>query len=111
MLWAIFGPPWASEKGLRWSNMAYNHVIYPWEVFWGHLGSYRAIWGHKWPNLVIKGYFGVVLGHYGAPLGLRKGPKVVQHDKISCGIPMGSVLGPFGLGSCKDIWGHEEPFW
>ena len=33
---AVFGhyaAPWASEKGPRWSNMTYNHVIYPWEVF------------------------------------------------------------------------------
>ena len=33
MFWAILGPPWASEKGLGWSNMTYNHVIYTWEVF------------------------------------------------------------------------------
>ena len=28
-----YGAPWASEKGPRWSNMTYNHVIFPWEVF------------------------------------------------------------------------------
>ena len=27
------GAPKGSEKGLGWSNMTYNHVIYPWEVF------------------------------------------------------------------------------
>ena len=32
------GPPWGSEKGLGWSNMTYNHVIYPCEVFFGRLG-------------------------------------------------------------------------
>ena len=42
LFWAIMGPPWASEKGLGWSNMTYNHVIYPWEVF-------RVIWGHVVP--------------------------------------------------------------
>ena len=33
LFWAIMGPPWASEKGPGWSNMTYNHVIYPLEVF------------------------------------------------------------------------------
>ena len=33
LFWAIMGPPRASEKGPGWSNMTYNHVIYPWEVF------------------------------------------------------------------------------
>ena len=41
-LGAILGPPWASEKGPGWSNMTYNHAIYPWEVF-------RVIWGHAVP--------------------------------------------------------------
>ena len=26
-------PQWASEKAQVWSNMTYNHVIYPLEVF------------------------------------------------------------------------------
>ena len=39
MFWASMGPPWASEKGPGWSNMTYNHVIYPLEVF-------RVIWSH-----------------------------------------------------------------
>ena len=45
----------------------------------------------------ILGYLGAVFGHFGAPMDLCKGPKVVQHDKISCIIPMASVLGPFGV--------------
>ena len=45
----------------------------------------------------ILGHLGAALGHFGAPMGLCKGPKVVQHDKISCNIPMASVLGPFGV--------------
>ena len=39
LFWAIMGPPWASEKGPGWSNMTYDHVIYPLEVF-------RVIWSH-----------------------------------------------------------------
>ena len=49
-----------------------------------------------------------------APEGLWKGPRVVQHDLVSCYIPMRSVLGPFGvmkdhLGSWRAIWDHEGP--
>ena len=49
MFWAIKGPPWDSEKGPGWSNMTYDHVIYPWEVFYGHLvhlGSCGAVLSH-----------------------------------------------------------------
>ena len=42
LFWALLGAPWAPEKGPWWSNMLYNHVIYPWEVF-------RVIWGHAVP--------------------------------------------------------------
>ena len=105
----------ATEKAPGWPNMAYNHVLCPCEMFKGHFGSCRdilghegifwvmkflhcrAILGHEWPFLVMKGHYGAALGHFGAPMGLCKGPRVVQHDKISCNIPMGSVLGPFGV--------------
>ena len=51
-----------------------------------------VISGHKGPFLVMKGYYGAV---FEAPMGLCKGPKVAQYDKILCNIPMASVLGPF----------------
>ena len=59
-----------------------------------HLGPFGVMRDHFWSWRAI---FGAVLGHYGAPVALWKGPRVVQHDKISCIIPMGSVLGPFGV--------------
>ena len=120
--WTTLGPfqrqtgaTLASEKAPGWPNMAYNHVLCPCEMFKGHFGSCRDILGHggifwvmkflhcrailgqEWPFLVMKGHYGAALGHFGAPMGLCKGPRVVQHDKISCNIPMGSVLGPFGV--------------
>ena len=70
LLWAIMGPTWASEKGLGWSNMTYNHVIYPWEVFrviWGHVRTFGAMKSHFGD---ILGHLGAVLGHFGAPVGL-----------------------------------------
>ena len=68
LFWAIMGPPWASEKGPGWFNMTYNHVIYPLEVFWGHLGSCRAIWGHEGPFHVL---FWAIMG---PPWASEKGP-------------------------------------
>ena len=59
-----------------------------------HLGAFsEAHWGH---------------------VGLWKGPRVVQYDKISC-ISMQSVSGPFVViqghfGSWRAIFGHEGPF-
>ena len=145
--WTTLGPfqrprgaMWASEKATGWSNMAYNHVLCPWEMFHGHLGSCRDILGHEGSSLkhhfgswrailghegqfwwyfgpfwVIKGYFGGILGHFGAPVGLWKGPRLVQHDIISCNIPVRSILRPFGVmqghfGSWRAILGHEGPF-
>ena len=67
----------------------------------------------------------MIISHIGPPWGLfrgphcpsgpLKGPRVVQHDTISCNIPIGSVLGPFGViqghfGSRRAIFGHEGPF-
>ena len=107
------GATLASEKAPGWPHMAYNHELCPCKMFKCHFGSCRGIFGHEgifwvmkflhcrailghaWPFLVMKGHYGAVLGHFGAPMGLCKGPKVVQHDKISCNIPMASVLGPF----------------
>ena len=37
-----FGPPVGTQMAPGWSNMTYNPVIYPCEVFWGHLGPFRA---------------------------------------------------------------------
>ena len=109
------GPRWP----LKMPNMAYNHELCPWEMFKGHLGScgdilghdgifwvikflhWRAILGHEWPFWVMKGHFGAVLGNFGAPMGLWKGLRVVQHDIISCNISMGSGSGPFGV-----MYGH-----
>ena len=87
--------------------MAYNHVLCPCKMFKGHFGSCRDIFGHEgifwvmkflhcrailcheWQFLVIKGHYVAVLGHIGTLKDLCKGPRVVQHDKISCNIPMG----------------------
>ena len=144
-LWTTLGPfqrptgaTLASEKSPRWPNMAYNQVLCPWEMFKGHLEScrdilghegifwvmkflhWKAILGHEWPFWVIKGHFGAVLGYFGAPMGPLKGPRVVQHDIISCNISMGSVSGPFGvmyghLGSWRAIlvifWAILVMFW
>ena len=81
--------------------MPLQNVLGPFWVMQGHFGlkflHCRAILCHEWQFLVIKGHYGAVLGHFGTLKDLCKGPRVVQHDKISCGIPMGSVLGPFGV--------------
>ena len=64
----------------------------------------RAILGHEWPFLVMKGHYGAVLGHFGVPMGLCKGPRVVQNDTISCNIPNTN-------GKCfRAIWGHVRTF-
>ena len=80
------------------------------------------------PQMVLKHFSGakyMIIWHIGPPWGLfrvphcpsgpLKGPRVVQHDTISCNIPIGSVLGPFGViqghfGSRRAIFGHEGPF-
>ena len=107
------GATLASEKAPGWPHMAYNHELCPCKMFKGYFGSCRDIFGHEgifwvmkflhcraflghaWPFLVMKGHYGAVLGHFGALMGLCKGTRVVQHDKILCNIPMASVLGPF----------------
>ena len=79
LFWAIMGPQWASEKGPGWSNMTYNHVIYPLEVF-------RVIWSHAvtfWAILVILSHsrpFWCCFGPFWGPRGHLNGPRVVQHD-------------------------------
>ena len=99
---------------------AHEKFLGPFGVMQGHFGSWRVILGHKGTSLKHhfgpwrailghKGPLGAVLSHFGAPLGLWKGPRVVQHDIISCIIPMRSVLGPFGVmqghfGSWPKIW-------
>ena len=74
----------------------------------GHFGQKRAILGNRGP-------FWCFFGSFWGPVGLWKGPSVVQHDKVSCNIPMGSVLGLFGViqrhfGSWRAIFGHKGPF-
>ena len=66
----------------------------------GHVGPFWAIL----EIFGILGYFGAVLSHFGAPMGLCKGTRVVQHDKILCNIPMASVSGPFRV-----MKGHLGP--
>ena len=65
-------PPWASEKAPGWSSMTQYHVIYPWEVFQGHLGSYMDILGHEGPFLVMKGHFWCCFGPLWGPRGPLK---------------------------------------
>ena len=89
LFWAIMGPPWASEKGPGWSNMTYIHVIYPVEVFQGHLGSCSAILSHSGP-------FWYCYGPFWGPRRYPNGPRVVQYNIYSCNIPMGSVLRSVG---------------
>ena len=94
----ICGKSWPLEpleKAPWWPNMAYNHVLCPCKMFKGHFGSCRdilghegifwvmkflhrtAILGHEWPFLIMKGHYGAVLGHFWAPMGICKGPRVV----------------------------------
>ena len=47
--------------GFEWSKMTYNHVIYLWEVFQGHLGHFGSYMYTFW---VIHVY-GAILSHYG----------------------------------------------
>ena len=60
-------------KGPRVDTISYiipmKNVLGPFAIMKGQFWSWRAI-------------FGAVLGHYGAPapVGLWKGPRVVQHD-------------------------------
>ena len=72
-------------------------------VFWVHAGPFGVMNGHFWSWRAI---FGAILGHYGAPVGPWKGPRVVQHDILSCYIATWSDLGSFGVMQC-----HFEPFW
>ena len=116
IIWHI-GPPWGlfrgphgpsgplkrPQGGPAWHNfMKYSHGKC-FRAIWGHTETFWVMKGHFWSRRTI---FGAVLGHYGAPVGLWKGPRVVQHDMKSCNIPIGSVLGPFGVMQC-----HFEPFW
>ena len=105
MKWLIFYVQTFVEIQLyKTSLMSLRNFLGPFGVMQGHLGSWmdilgmkalhwRVILGHKGQFWAIKG---AVLGHFGAPVGLWKGSRVVQHDIISCNVPMGSVLGPFG---------------
>ena len=47
--WALLGPTWVPEKAPQRANMTYIHVIYPYEVFKGHLGPFRATSGPQLP--------------------------------------------------------------
>ena len=88
-----------------WPKMSLHDPKWPWNISQGHNTWLYAILDH--PVAFSEAHM--------APLGLWKGPRVVQHDTISCNIPMGSVLGPFGVihghfGSWRAIFGHEGPF-
>ena len=64
------GAIWASQKAPGWLNMSYNHVLCPWEMFKGHFGSCRYIFGHKGTFWVMKAYhWSIILGRKG-PLGV-----------------------------------------
>ena len=101
------------KMALRWRNfMTQNIPLWP----------KMSLHDQKWPLNISEGHntwLYAILGHPGAfseanvaPVGLWKGPRVVQHGTISCSTPMGSVLGPFGvmqghLGPWMAIFGHE----
>ena len=108
--WATLGlfqrptwPQWATEKAPGWSNMTQYHVAYQWEVFWGVLGSCRAIWGHEWPFLVMTGHF---LCYFGPLWGPCWPPKRAQGGPTWHIIMLYSHLKWFRV-----IWGHAVPFW
>ena len=74
----------------------------------------------KWPLNILQGpntWLYAILGYPGpfseanvAPVGHWKGSRVVQYDTISCSIPMGSVLGPFGFMQ-GHFWCYFGPLW
>ena len=99
MILCHVGPPWGLFRGPlgpRWL-LKRSQGGRIWHIIMNYPPAkcLRAILGHAWPFLVMKGHYGAVLGHFRAPMGLCKGTRVVQHDKILCNIPMASVLGPF----------------
>ena len=85
---ALHGPkcPYMTLNGPKTLAMGILHKI---------LSCWTTLRPLQRPFLVMKGHYGAVLGHFGAPMGLCKGTRVVQHDKILCNIPMASVLRPF----------------
>ena len=102
---ALHDPKWCFNEEPSWPKMSLHDPKWPWNISQGHNTWLYAILDH--PVAFSEAHM--------APLGLWKGPRVVQHDTISCNIPMGSVLGPFGVihghfGSWRAIFGHEGPF-
>ena len=92
--WTTLGPfqrPIGVIKASAGSNMSYNHVLCPWEMFIGHFGSCRYILGHEGTFSVMKALlWSIILGHkgtfwccfgpFGTPVGLSIDYRVVQHD-------------------------------
>ena len=66
-----------SKGSPAWHNIMYYTHEKCFRAIWGNAGPFWVMKGHFWSWRVI---FGAVLGHYGAPVGLWKGPRVVQHD-------------------------------
>ena len=128
--WGLFrgpggpcGPLKRPQGGPIWHIIMYYAPEKCFMAIWGHAGTFwvmkalhwSIILGHEEPFWAMKGNFGGILGHFGAPVGLWKGPRLVQHDIISCNIPVRSILRPFGVmqghfGSWRAILGHEGPF-
>ena len=111
--------PFMTQNVPLWPKMMLQRRAFMTE----NVPSWPKIYLHdpKWPINISQGHntwlydiFDPVEA-FMTPMGLWKGPRVVQHDTISCNIPMGSVLGPFGViqrhfGSWRAIFGQEGPF-
>ena len=103
MIWCHVGPPWG-HSGIHGGHVGlwkgprvvqYDIISYIISMR-SVLGPFAVMKGHFWSQRTI---FGAILGHYGAPVGLWKGPRVVQHDIQSCYIAF------------RVIWSHAVTFW
>ena len=108
---ALHGPKWCFNEVPLWPKMTLHDPKCPCMTPNG-------------PKTFLGAYYMTIcqLDHHGAfsetlwgHMGLWKGPRVVQHDIISCNIPMRSVLRLFGVmqgyfGSWWAIFGHKGPF-
>ena len=101
----VRSPDWHScQSGNQTrSNMTKYHVIYPWQVFSGHLGSCKDIWGHE---ELFWWYFGLSWCCFGPFWGPRGPLKRAQGGPTWHIIMLYSHLKWFRV-----IWGHAVPFW